>query len=63
MVGQVPKMGRCLGPEKCRGRGEEAGAEDGELWRGRVRNGAIFCHVVHMAAGVWMTGAGVVAVF
>jgi hypothetical protein len=36
MVGLVPGMGRCLCPEKCRGRGRGAGAEDGEAWRGRV---------------------------
>jgi hypothetical protein len=33
---QVPKMGRCLCPEKCRGRGEEAGAEDGQVREGKA---------------------------
>ena len=31
MVCRVPKVGRCPGPEKCRSRGDGAGAEDGEL--------------------------------
>jgi hypothetical protein len=53
MVGRVPEIGRCPDPEKCRGRGRGAGAEDGEFWAERVRNGAIFYHVVHMGARVW----------
>jgi hypothetical protein len=40
MVGLVPKIGRHPCPEKCRGRGHGAGAEDGELWRRRVRSNA-----------------------
>jgi hypothetical protein len=41
MVGQAPQVGRYPGPEKRRIRGDDAGAEDGEVWTEQVRNGAI----------------------
>jgi hypothetical protein len=37
---RVPAMGRGTGLGKRRGRGDRMGAEDGEVWPGRVRNGA-----------------------
>jgi hypothetical protein len=37
MVGQAPQMGRWLWWEKCRGRGEGAGAEDGDVSLEQVR--------------------------
>ena len=40
MVRRVPQMGRCLCPEKCRRRGEGAGAEDREAWPGQLRSDA-----------------------
>jgi hypothetical protein len=46
---QVPKMGRCLCPEKCRGRGEEAGAEDGQVREGKAR--------IHAMDGAGVPGA------
>jgi hypothetical protein len=42
-VERAPEMGKCPGPEKCRGQERNAGAEDGELWWEMVR--------VHAAVG------------
>jgi hypothetical protein len=58
MVGRVPQVGSCPGSEKCRSRGEGAGAEDGEPGAIRVsiraadgdavaRPGAADGHIVH----------------
>jgi hypothetical protein len=49
--GQVPEMGRCPGLEKCRGRGRGAGAEDGQVWSGRVSVHAAEGHLGRAVCG------------
>lgn len=56
MVRQVPKMRRWLGSEKCRSRGERAGAEDGDVSQGRVSVHAEDGDVVARVGAVSMAG-------
>jgi hypothetical protein len=58
-VGRVPKMGRHPGSEKRRGWARGAGAEDGEVWSGRVsvhavnRVGVEYTKAYTKAARAW----------
>lgn len=59
MVGRVPEMGRCAGPETCRGWGQGAGAENREVWRARVSVHAGDGRVVAAPRGVqWQVWMG-----
>src|SRR5882724_9967328 len=53
---RVPAMGRGTCSEKRRGRGRDAGAEDGEVWPDMVRSDAVNRGGVARPSGGWGEG-------